>query len=87
MRNTLFAILLFVSGLIHAQSGINRFEWKAKPELHTIPSNFKEAAAVYVFDDRIIEYAFEKDDLFLFRTLHRIIHINKIGRASCRERV
>src|SRR5688572_782068 len=76
MRNTILALLLIASNCIYAQTNINRFEWKASPALHTIPASFKEAAAVYVYDDRIVEYAFEKEELFLYKTLHRIVHIN-----------
>ena len=58
MRNTILALLLLATNLIYAQTNINRFEWKASPALHSIPASYKEAAAVYVSDDRIIEYAF-----------------------------
>ncbi|HEX6333711.1 MAG TPA: DUF3857 domain-containing protein, partial [Flavisolibacter sp.] len=71
------AILCAITALYsNAQTGIYRFEWKPKPAIHSIPKDFQEAAAVFVADERIVEYAFEKDELYLFRTLHRIVHIN-----------
>ena len=76
MRNTLLGLLLFAFSFTQAQTNINKFEWEASPALHTIPGSFREAAAVFVSDDRMVEYAFEKGDLFLYKTLHRIIHIN-----------
>jgi hypothetical protein len=76
MRKILTSLLLLSAFLVNAQQGIKKFEWKAAPKLHTIPKQFQEAAAVFVNDDRIIEYAFEKEELFFYKTLHRIVHIN-----------
>src|SRR5690606_983258 len=76
MRNILLALLLIISAGAHAQSGINRFQWMANPTIHTIPKEFREAAAVFVADQRFVEFAFEKEELFLYKTLHRVIHLN-----------
>jgi hypothetical protein len=76
MNKILIAFLLLCCSLAHSQTNIKRFAWKSAPVLHTVPQQFKEAAAVLIEDDRLIEYSFEKEELFFFKTLHRIVHIN-----------
>jgi hypothetical protein len=76
MRSFIFALVVFVAGKAMAQTPYQAFQWKSNPALHTINPAFKDAPAVFIEDQRIIEYAFEKNQLYLFRTFHRIIHIN-----------
>lgn len=71
----LIPFLLFAAGL-KAQNTYNKFQWQATPAIHTIDTAFKDAAAVYVADDRIEEYVIEKTGFYQYRTLHRIVHIN-----------
>jgi len=53
-----------------------KFQWQAKPVIHSVDNQFKDAGAVYVVDDRLNEYIFEKEGFFMYRTVHRIVHIN-----------
>jgi hypothetical protein len=76
MKKLLLIIALFIGGHIHAQNTYNKFQWQANPVIHKIDTAFKDAAAVYVADDRIAEYVMEKAGFFQYRTLHRIVHIN-----------
>lgn len=73
----LFSLLLLSAVIfLHAQTSYNKFQWKDKPALHTIDTGYADESAVYVTDDRINEYVIEKDGFFLYRTIHRIVHIN-----------
>ena len=76
MRKLFLISLCFGSLLSFGQTPYNKFQWQEKPVLHSIDKQFEDAAAVFVADDRIVEYAFEKNELFTYRTMHRIIHIN-----------
>lgn len=76
MRPILLLISCLAFSAAIAQSKYNVFEWKPSPKIHTVDPAFKDVPAVYVADQRIIEYAFEKNQLYLYRTLHRIVHIN-----------
>jgi hypothetical protein len=76
MKKLIFLSLHFLSVYGFAQTAYNKFQWKEKPVLHSINKQNQDAAAVFIADDRIIEYGFEKNELFIYRTMHRIIHIN-----------
>src|SRR5215217_3026190 len=76
MRKLLLISLSFYSCICLGQVTYNKFQWQEKPALHSIGKENQEAAAVFVADDRIAEYGFEKNELYLYRTMHRIIHIN-----------
>lgn len=76
MRKLLLLPFCFCSLLLFAQTTYNKFQWQEKPVLHSIDQQDEEAAAVFVTDDRIVEYGFEKNELYTYRTMHRIIHIN-----------
>jgi hypothetical protein len=51
-------------------------QWQPAPTLHTIDKKYNDAAAVYVLDKKVSEYSIEKDGFFVYRTIHRIVHIN-----------
>jgi hypothetical protein len=70
----LLACLLSASGF--AQTGYNAFRWKPTATLHTVEPAYRDAGAVYITDQRIVEYAIEKNQLYIYRTVHRIVHIN-----------
>lgn len=71
------SFLLIASAVfLHAQTSYNKFQWQAKPVLHTVDKAFEDDGAVYITDERINEYIIEKDGFFLYRTMHRIVHIN-----------
>jgi len=76
MRYFTFVFFLSVNIPVQAQTTYNKFQWQDKPVIHAISGEFEEAASVYVNDDRIVEYIIEKDGFFIYRTVHRIVHIN-----------
>ena len=76
MRNLLLILFLFSVNLVFGQSTYNKFQWVPSPVLHTVDKKYEDAAAVYIADERINEYAIEKDGFFFYRTLHRIVHLN-----------
>ncbi|MDB5253321.1 MAG: hypothetical protein JWP27_2490 [Flaviaesturariibacter sp.] len=59
-----------------AQTSIKTFHWQERPALHAVADKYKDEAAVYVQEDKINEYSLEKDGIFLYKTVHRLIHIN-----------
>lgn len=76
MHKTLLYLSLFFSTSILAQSNYVKEQWQPAPALHAITEKYKEAAAVYVLDKKASEYVIEKDGFFVYRTVHRIVHIN-----------
>ena len=76
MRFLTTLCLSLASLLTVAQSTYNKLEWKTTPALHTVNSGFANEAATFVLDKKMIEYAIEKDGFFMYKTVHRIIHIN-----------
>ena len=76
MKKIFFILFTLLSIHSFAQKGYNKFQWKEKPVLHNIDKKYRDAAAVFIADDRIIEYGFDKNELYIYRTMHRIIHIN-----------
>ncbi len=76
MKKLFLLLFSFLSLFCFAQSSYNKFQWNEKPVLHSIDKRDQDAAAVYITDERIIEYGFEKKELYQYRTMHRIIHIN-----------
>ena len=69
MRLLFPAICLLISSVLYAQENKPfKFQWSAKPVLHTINKDFETADAVYVTDQRINEYLIEDEGLFIYRT-------------------
>src|SRR4051812_19995976 len=71
----LFFLLLLLPVLLKAQAPF-KFQWQGKPPLHTVDKNFESSAAVYIQEERINEYLLEKEGLFMYRTVHRLVHLN-----------
>ncbi|MEI6949535.1 DUF3857 domain-containing protein [Paraflavisolibacter sp. H34] len=78
MRSLLLTPLILLAGLsLKAQGPApSGFQWQSIPSLHTVDPRFSSEAAVYVSDEKRIEYALEKDGFFSYKTIHRTIHIN-----------
>jgi hypothetical protein len=77
MRFLLAILLTTTVSFLNAQTATyNKFQWQPTATIHKIDKEFEAAAAVYVVDERINEYINEKDGFFIYRTTHRIIHIN-----------
>src|SRR6476660_7056726 len=76
MRFLFISLIISTALTAGAQTGYNKFQWKEKPVMHSIEKQFENAGAVYVTDERINEYAIEKEGFFMYRTVHKIIHIN-----------
>lgn len=77
MKRALLSLVL-VAGLIPAaiSQDIERETWAGQPVLHTIDSKYNEESAVIILDKRRMEYVDVKDELAVYKTLHRIIRIN-----------
>ena len=77
MKSFLFwCIALSISQLMQAQSTFTKFEWDAQPAMHTVDKSFSDEAAVLVTEKKVVEYALDKDGLYMYKTDHRIVHIN-----------
>ncbi len=79
-----FLIILILPVLAHtaygqAKSNPNLLleEWNKQPALHKIDSKYSKESAVILLDKRRMEYVDEgKNELAVYRTLHKIIHVN-----------
>ncbi|RYY86863.1 MAG: DUF3857 domain-containing protein [Chitinophagaceae bacterium] len=71
----LLTALLLIIGTLQAQT-YKKFEWAPRPALQTVTGKNAEEAAVFLNDDRYIEYSIEKEGLFIYKTVHRLVHIN-----------
>jgi hypothetical protein len=49
--------------------------WSDNPALHTVPSLFGDASAVTILDERSVEFRKDGNDLSVFQTIHKIVHI------------
>lgn len=76
MRFSFFTSCLFIASITHAQNTHVKTEWQPAPALHAISAKYSDAAAVYVLDKKVSEYSIEKDGFFVYKTVHRIVHIN-----------
>ncbi len=76
MRSIFLICILLTCKLSFAQQSIDPIQWDANPKLRTIDARYADAGAVYILDKRQIEYSIEKEGLFVYRSVHRILHIN-----------
>jgi hypothetical protein len=76
MRILFLIVLTITCTCGQSQSNYTKEQWQAAPALHTIEKKYSDAAAVYVLDKKVSEFVIEKDGFFVYRTLHRIVHIN-----------
>lgn len=83
MKKTLISLIFpLLATVVQAQSTntalkIQREEWVPSPTLHTIDPQYAKEAAVILMDKRRMEYVdAPNDELIVYRTLHKIIHVN-----------
>lgn len=73
-RRLLAASLLCVATpTLYAQSDFS-IRWDASPKVHSIPEAFSKESAVFVLLQRRMEYRPEGKELYVYRTIHHIIH-------------
>jgi len=72
---TICSLFLFLSAGAQ-NNGLILEKWEASPLLHQIDSKYAGESAVILLDKRRVEYIDEKEELIMYRTLHKIIHIN-----------
>ena len=72
-----FALVLAVmSSIAQDVPPIKREEWKSRPSLHTVPSEYSKEPAVVLTDHRRVEYIDVNDEQVEYKTLHKLVHIN-----------
>lgn len=79
MRNFISCMIAVVSALsVNAQqfNYTAATAWSEKPSVHTVSASFKSSSAVTVLDERVIEYKIEKNDLPIYTSVHKIVHVN-----------
>ena len=57
-------------------STYTKVEWDPKPTIHTIDEKFRDEAAVFVMEKRRVEFSIDKDGFYMYKTNHRIVHVN-----------
>ena len=78
-KRTLVACLLVCSTPVFAQIGpaaIEREQWNNKPAIQPLDPKYKNESAVILTDKRRVEYIDGKEDLEIYKTHHKRIHIN-----------
>ncbi len=53
----------------------SRFSWTDKPVLHQMPEKFKDASAIYLYDNRIYQYKFEDKDMVQYNHVYKLIKV------------
>jgi hypothetical protein len=83
MKILLFAFLspfVLNTARVQAQSSqppIQKEEWEARPTLHTLDKKYATESAVILLDKIRMEFVDgPKNEVALYRTLHRIIRVN-----------
>ncbi len=78
LKTYLVVVAVFATAIVHAQTvpAIEHEQWSATPGLHKIPAELENESAVIVLDKRRVEFIDVKDDQLVYRTLHRIVHVN-----------
>lgn len=71
----LVACIMTITRLAQSQDIIHE-TWVEKPVLHKIDGKMSDESAVIILDKRRVEYIDEKEELVVYKTLHKIIHIN-----------
>lgn len=72
---TLMVLLIPILSIAQNQKIILE-DWDANPVIHKIDTKHDGEAAVILLDKRRIEYIDDKEELLMYRTLHKLIHIN-----------
>lgn len=73
---SLFVTLLLVFFASAQNPSLILEQWDAKPSLHKLDAKLDSESAVILVDKRRIEYIDDKEELLMYRTLHKIVHIN-----------
>src|ERR1043165_7965592 len=69
------AALLLTGAAARAQTDYP-ITWEAKPVVHKIPDTFRHQSAVFILDQRRLEYKNGDDnEMYVYRTTHRIIRL------------
>jgi len=73
-----FFLLLLLNCLCHyaPAQDIQKEKWDEKPVIYQISEMMKQEPAIIILDKRRMEFADEKENLVMYKTLHRIVHIN-----------
>ena len=69
-------ITLIACSAYSQQPKIVTESWEANPTIHSIDKKYDNESAVVLLDKRRVEYIDGKDELFVYRTLHKIVRVN-----------
>ncbi len=81
------AAVLFTLTAVAQDNNLIQETWHPSPALHSIDSRHTAGPAVILLDKRRIEYIDENDELIMYKTLHRIVHINNDNGIEAFNRV
>ncbi|MGN6569062.1 MAG: DUF3857 domain-containing protein [Flavipsychrobacter sp.] len=74
--NRTFTLLAFIALSVgaHAQDA-KVYEWEPKPTIHKIPAAYSKESAVIIEDDINIEYRSELQNVYVYRSVHRVVKV------------
>lgn len=52
------------------------YDWESAPQLMPLTEAEQHESAVIIKDKRVLEFNFEADDFYLYKTVHRIVRVN-----------
>lgn len=78
LKSILFILSLHAVTTVCAQDSpaIILEKWAATPVIHRISGELEKEPAVIILDKRRLEYIDVKEELQVYRTIHRIVHVN-----------
>lgn len=78
MKRTLLLslITLMACAVYSQQPKIITETWEANPTIHKIDKKYDNESAVVLLDKRRVEYVDGKEELMVYRTLHKIVKVN-----------
>jgi hypothetical protein len=75
MKKNLIILFVLLNSLCAFSQEKKVYEWDSKPTMHKIPQAYQKESAVVILDEINIEYRTELKDVYVYRSLHRIVKV------------
>lgn len=76
-RSLIVSLTLLIAYSVYSQQpDIIKESWEPNPTLHKLDKKYDNESAVVLLDKRRVEYIDGKEELVIYRTLHKIIKVN-----------
>ena len=76
-RSLIVSLITFIACFAYSQQPkIITENWESNPTIHNVDKKYDNESAVVLLDKRRVEYIDGKDELVVYRTLHKIVRVN-----------